>query len=250
MNPWKLYESLVEPIPENIIIEDAGVGKCWTYLISDAGSGFTIKPDYKSEIDGTKLKGLPLRQVANWVFEFDFQKSAFGLAAINSYWNSQSMILKNWGDKLNNKLDEGLVASTKSAIAQGKNIVSIGHFAFLNKIDSSGIKIIEKEPKGPMDYPDVACEYLIPGADLILVTASSLMNKTFPRLAELSKNSTLYLIGPSTPLYPGLKDYGVDRIYSACHVAEPDLLKEVVLTGAGGSIFNAAQLTVLETELV
>ena len=58
---------------------------------------------------------------------------------------------------------------------------------------ASEVYIIERRPK-PGDYPDSACEYLLPDCDIVIMTASAAINKTLPRLLELSKNSRIKLI--------------------------------------------------------
>lgn len=76
---------------------------------------------------------------------------------------------------------------------------------------ASEVYIIERDPK-PGDYPDSACEYILPDCDIVIMTASAAINKTLPRLLELSKNAVSIIIGPTTPLCPELKALGIDRL--------------------------------------
>ena len=76
---------------------------------------------------------------------------------------------------------------------------------------ASEVYIIERDPK-PGDYPDSACEYILPESDIVIMTASAAINKTLPRLLELSKNPVSIIIGPTTPLCPELKALGIDRL--------------------------------------
>lgn len=73
------------------------------------------------------------------------------------------------------------------------------------------VYILERHPK-PGDYPDSACEYLLPECDTVLITGSSMVNKTLPRLLELCKNAYVILTGPTVPLCPALLDFGIDRL--------------------------------------
>ena len=47
------------------------------------------------------------------------------------------------------------------------------------------------------DYPDSACEFILPDCDVVLITGSSLVNKTLPRLLELCRNAYVVLTGPT-----------------------------------------------------
>jgi len=60
------------------------------------------------------------------------------------------------------------------------------------------MQVLERQP-GPGDLPDPMAEYLVPEADWVLLTAISIPNKTFPRLAELSHDAKLVLMGPTVP---------------------------------------------------
>ena len=73
------------------------------------------------------------------------------------------------------------------------------------------VYVLERSPQ-PGDYPDSACELLLPRCDLVIITGSSLINKTLPRLLSLCPNAYTILTGPSVPLCPALLDFGIDRL--------------------------------------
>ncbi|MDK8677085.1 Rossmann-like domain-containing protein [Corynebacterium tuberculostearicum] len=63
------------------------------------------------------------------------------------------------------------------------------------------------------DYPDSAAEYILPECDYVFITGSAFVNKTAPRLLELSRESFNVVLGPSTPLAPVLLEhYGVSQV--------------------------------------
>ena len=57
--------------------------------------------------------------------------------------------------------------------------------------------------------------------------ASTLVNKTLPRLLELSKNAYTILAGPSCPLCPQLLELGIDRI-AGLVVTDTEGMKEKI----------------------
>lgn len=61
--------------------------------------------------------------------------------------------------------------------------------------------IMDREEKtGAM--PDSACEHYLPLCDLVIITGSAAINKTMPRLLELSRNAEVILTGTSWSLPP------------------------------------------------
>ena len=71
--------------------------------------------------------------------------------------------------------------------------------------------ILERDPRLG-DYPDSACEYILPQCDIVIITGSASVNKTMPRLIELSRSAVTILIGPTVPMCPALKDLGIERL--------------------------------------
>ncbi|MEI3098428.1 MAG: DUF364 domain-containing protein [Oscillospiraceae bacterium] len=64
----------------------------------------------------------------------------------------------------------------------------------------------------PGDYPDSACEYILPESDIVIMTASAAINKTLPGCWSFQKTPVSIIIGPTTPLCPELKALGIDRL--------------------------------------
>ena len=86
-------------------------------------------------------------------------------------------------------------------------------------------------------YPDSAAEYFLPQCDLVIITGSSLINKTLPHLLELCENALTILTGPSVPLCPELLDFGLDRI-AGMAVTNRTAMHERVQKGLRGSPYG------------
>lgn len=209
-NYFKIYDELIDGIPEGILIKDYSIGKRWSYVETKDNIGLAMNMSIDSidySYSGT-LKGRVLKEVAKLSKSWNFVESSVGLAAINAYYNTMENLSKNKG----NLKDDDAFVTYKDKV-RNKKVSVIGHFPFLEKQlkDICDLYIIEKRPsKG--DYPDSACEYLLPVSDYVFITSSTIVNKTFTRLIELAKNGETIMVGPSTPLTPKLFEYNIDNL--------------------------------------
>lgn len=117
--------------------------------------------------------------------------------------------------------------------AEGKNIVLIGHFPFIEEMKPFVKKlwVLELNPHGD-DLPADAAPQIIPQADFIAVTATTLVNQTFEELITFRpKDATVIMLGPTTPLSPVLFTHGVD-ILSGSEVLDPKAVMLGIAQGA------------------
>ena len=115
----------------------------------------------------------------------------------------------------------------------GKNIAVVGHFPFVDRLKALANKfwVLELAPRDG-DFPAQAAPEIIPQADVVAITATTLINKTFQGLIDLCRSDArVVLIGPSTPLSPLLYEHGID-VLSGTIVTDP----QVVLTGIAQGI--------------
>jgi uncharacterized protein (DUF4213/DUF364 family) len=83
-----------------------------------------------------------------------------------------------------------------SQLVKGKKTAVIGHFHKLEDYlkEAASISVLERKPTGN-DFPDSACEYILPEQDFVFITGTTLINKTLPRLLTLAKNAHVVLGG-------------------------------------------------------
>ena len=161
-------------------------------------------------------------ELAGLVESPSFTEVAIGMAAINALLPRRP---KQWAE-LN--AEEYLVEH-----GANKNVVVIGHFPFVDRLKplAKQFWVLELAPKNG-DFPAQAAPEIIPQADVVAITATTLINRTFQGLIELCRpDARVLLIGPSTPLSPVLYDYGVD-ILSGTIVTDP----QAALLGIGQGI--------------
>jgi uncharacterized protein (DUF4213/DUF364 family) len=146
------------------------------------------------------------------------------MAAINAYWNQTAH------EAVARALERGKTeafAAWRDRV-RGKKAAVIGHFPHLEEKlgEVCELSVLEKRPV-PGDYPDSACEFLLPVQDFVFATGVTLTNKTLPRLLELARRAELILAGPSVPLSPLLFEWGV-RDLQGFVVTDPDICRTVV----------------------
>jgi hypothetical protein len=164
---------------------------------------------------------LPI-DLASLIESPSFTEVAIGLATINALLprNPEQWVDLNAEDYL---MQHGV----------NKNVAVIGHFPFIDRLKLAVKKlwVLELKPKEG-DLPAQAAPEIIPQADLVAITATTLINKTFQGLIDLCRaEAEVLLIGPSTPLSPILYDYGID-ILSGTIVSDP----KATITGIGQGI--------------
>jgi uncharacterized protein (DUF4213/DUF364 family) len=239
-NPWAIYDMLIGGIPPDVKADEVVPGDHWVMVRSGAGAGVAMsfargggtvtRPSVLPE----RCDGMPLRELAAAAKSWNFADASLGVAAINAWWNSPqrpvaAQALAEAAD------DETGAFETWAERTAGKKAAIIGHFPHLERSLGAACDycILEKRPSEG-DYPDSACEFLLPEMDFVFATGVTVINKTLPRLLELSANAEFILVGPSVPLCPGLLDMGVKdlqgfvitdpgkcRILPGCDVTPP-----------------------------
>lgn len=238
IKPREIYDLMLDYGTKNNQIKEIVIGLTWTLCIAE-GAGLCMSP-------GTATRTLPwsgtlvnksISELAPWLLSWDNYQATVAMAAINSVVNSSSSLPDN-GTVLSPSGSANL-AVFEHFLPQirHKNVCIIGRYPGLNKYSTQmQMKVIELQP-GAEDFPAPASEYLLPEAEWVFLTATSIVNKTFPRLVELAKNSKLVLMGPTVPWLPDLKHMGIDYL-AGIKVTNLPSLRQTVAEGGGIRIFE------------
>lgn len=241
-NPYEIYDLLQDYAGAPVPVGAVAIGLVWTLCEADA-VGLSMSPGVQTRTlpwAGT-LRGKTLSELAAWVREFDPYRATVGMAAVNAGIGRLGLLPD--GETLAPKAG----ANNNLAVFEhfltemrGKRVVVIGRYPGLDRFAETHaleLTVLERRP-GPEDLPDSACEYLLPEADWVFLTATSIPNKTFPRLATLARDATTVLMGPTVPWLPELRHFGIDYL-AGVEIADPGTLKDTVCEGGGVRIFDA-----------
>ena len=239
-DPWRLYDLLLERIaPEDPRVAELIIGISWT-LCRGAGWGLAMSPCTPIRTlawPGT-LAGRPVRELAGWLRSWDPYEATVAMAAANSLINAESALAASATPLFPESCPNLAVFAHFAERLAGRRVVVVGHYPGLEDLDLGWeLSVLERKP-GPGDLPDPAAEYLLPRADWVFLTATSIINKTFPRLAELSREANLVLMGPTVPWLEELSGFGVDYL-AGVQAEDGEGLRATVAEGGGTRIFEA-----------
>lgn len=206
---FDLYNALIQGIDSQDTVTGTLMGQYWTAVETEIlfGMAMTTPADTAPRMYSRDYTGMPLQELAQAAKSWNLTEAGFGMAAINAFYNTpQRLENLNAYEPFDNYCTHGLDL-------RGKHLGIVGHLNMPQSVydQAASVRILERNPR-PGDYPDSACDWLLPQCDIVIITASTLVNKTLPHLLDLSKNAYTILAGPSCPMCPELLSFGIDRI--------------------------------------
>lgn len=237
-NPKEIYDLLIDYGQTNTPIEEIIIGLTWTMCKAE-GVGLCMSPAIPTRTlswSGT-LVNKPVVELSSWLRSWDSYQATVAMAAINAVINTNSPLSKQAialppATSANLSVFEYFLPQLK-----GKQVSVIGRYPGLTRYEQDmKINVIELNPASG-DFPAPASEYLLPESDWVFLTATSIPNKTFPRLVELSRDATVVLMGPTLPWLAEFADFGINYL-AGVTVTNPTALRETVAEGGGVRIFE------------
>ena len=224
----KILGDLVSILDFNAPVEDIRQGVFHTGVLTRyCGLAATLPRDaLKQEGPLVKSPGFLLnktpRDLAQMAHSESILEAAIGMATINSL--------------LEVDLDSCTELNAAELILQkgeGKKVAIVGHFPFIPRVREKAktLWVIEKNPRQG-DFSEKDADRLIPQADVVAITGTSLTNHTLDHLLRLcNTGSYIVMLGDTVPLCPVLFDYGVHAL-SGTRVIDADLALRCVSQGA------------------
>jgi uncharacterized protein len=236
-----ILEEVLSNISVDIPVRSVLVGVHWTVVCSGyCGMAATQSSNrlhgHEQVRDAGCLHQKSIRRLAELAYSTQPLEAAIGVAAINS--------MLDVDESLAVEVNASEVLASRG---RGKNVALIGHFPFIQQLRQSAknLWVIEQHPAKD-EYPAESAGDLIPQADVVAITGSALVNHTLDELLALCKpNSTVMVLGPSTPLSPILFDHGI-TIISGIRVVDEEAVLRTVGQGASFRQVEGVKLLTFE----
>lgn len=243
-NFFELYDLLIDGIPSDAAVTGTLMGQCWTAVESadHFGMAMTTPVDSAPRMLDMDYHGLSLKELARVSKSWNLTEAGFGMAAVNACYNTPQRLERlNAFEPFDNYCTDGLDL-------RGKHIGVVGHLNMPQSVydQAASLRILERNPR-PGDYPDSACDWLLPQCDVVIMTASTLVNKTLPHLLDLCRDAYTILAGPSCPMCPGLLELGVDRI-AGLVITDVDGMKHKITNEIPGPPYSMGKPFLLTRE--
>ena len=224
-----VLRAAAEAPPADLI--DLRVGPYWVVVQTSLGAGMASALRSEDHLHGSKPIGsagelhqrTPL-ELSDLLRSDSPPESAVGLAAANAL----------LGTTAENLRDEKALAILRER-GRGQKVAMIGRFPFADGLreDCDQLWVFERGlNRRQEDFGEEAMEQLLPQADVVAVTATTLLNQTLPTvLAGVRPDAFVMLLGPSTPLTPALFRFGFDVLCGTV-VVDPEAVLRAVEQGA------------------
>ncbi|MBN1276583.1 MAG: DUF364 domain-containing protein [Deltaproteobacteria bacterium] len=239
----KILDDLVSVLDVEASVKDIRQGIFHTGVMTRyCGLAATLPKDaLRQEPPYVKEPGFLIDKSASELVRFAWSESileaAIGMAAINSLLEVDQTICI--------ELNAAEIIMEKG---KGKKVAIVGHFPFVPKVREAAdtLWVIEKNP-GYGDFSENDADSLIPQADIVAITGTSLTNHSFDHLINLcNPKAFIILLGDTAPLSPIFFDYGVDAV-SGTRVVDPVLALRCISEGANfRQIRGTRRLTILK----
>lgn len=228
-----IHDAILEAASVNAgaILIDVRVGPYWSVVQASTGAGMASTLRSETHRHGTLpipdagslLEKSPI-EIAVGLHSSSAPEAALGLATANALLGPPD-----------GPLTEHNAASILADRGEGKRVAMIGGFPFSEKLRPScgDLWVFERgDGKREGDLGGEMMEELLPQADVIGVTSTTIINGTLPEILDLVRpDAFVLLLGPSTPLTPRLFDFGIDLLCGTI-IVDPDTVLRAVEQGA------------------
>jgi uncharacterized protein (DUF4213/DUF364 family) len=226
----KLLDSLQGDAPVRQIL----VGAFWTAVVLDTdpprcGLASTLRAEtggpWPPVVRAGRLMELSGRKLAELLRSERILEASIGMAAVNALLEVDAAALP--------EVNAGQIVQEQGA---GRSVAIVGHFPFIDRVRAAADRcwVLELHP-GPGDLPAERAAELLPQADVVALTGTSLINHTFDELIGLCRpDAFVLLLGPSTPLSPVLFDAGLNALSGTV----VDDAQQVLLSVGQGATFR------------
>jgi len=232
-----ILQEIIEALEEkakNKNVEDLRIGLCYTAVsLNDEklGLAYTFRspnvPPCASSLDAGTLKGKIATEVIHYALSNNLLESSVGVATINAIANQQ----------IDNAI-EGDILDVMSL----NTTDTVGMIGFFGPLIDPLKKLVKKlyifEEKHIINVPDIypseKTSEILPECNIIIISATTLINKTIEPLLSLSKDAReTIILGATTPFLPHIFIKRGVTMLSGIRVLDEKRVLQIVSEGGG-----------------
>jgi uncharacterized protein (DUF4213/DUF364 family) len=224
------------PEAQDARLIDVRVGPYWSVVRTSVGTGLASTMSHEADRDhghpiadaGRLHERTPL-ELAELLRAPSAPESALGLAAVNAL----------AGPPAGTVSDENALAVLRER-AGGRLLALVGHFPFVDDLRAvcRELWVFERgSRRRPDDLGQEHMQELVPHAEVVAITGTTLLNGTLDGIVRLVKpGAFLMMLGPSTPLIGCLFEIGFDALCGTLVQDEEAVVRAVSQGAVTGQI--------------
>ena len=205
-------------------LESGACGLAYTFR-GEAGEGCGVMRDAGG------LAGQPAGRIAGLARSLDAISTAVGLATLNA-------LIAPPPDAVEANVTEDLRVASDDVVGM------VGYFGPLVaglREQAKTLHIFERQYGNPGVLPDWAATTLLPECSVVVLSATTLLNRTLDTLLEKCSHArAVALVGPSTPFLPQVFAHRHITLLSGVQVVDAERVLRVVSEGGGTRQFGRA----------
>ncbi len=220
-------EALLDSLQTDAPVRQVLAGAFWTAVVLNTdpprcGLASTLRPlahpSGPPVPDAGRLLEHSGRELAAWLRSDSTLEASIGMAAFNALLDVEEAACSE-------------VNAREVIVERGRDrrVAIVGHFPFVERVRRAAARcwVLELRPH-PGDLPAERAADVLPQADVVALTGTSLINHTFDAVIDLCRpDAFVILLGASAPLSPVLFDRGVDAVAGTLVVDVPAALRAV-----------------------
>lgn len=221
-------------------IQDLRIGLCYTAVVLNDGNlglAYTFHPGKEHHsccnvLDSGSLKGRKAQDVINFSLSDNLLESSIGIATINALVNK----------KIVNVIEGDILEVIKPR--KEDTVGMIGFFGpLIDPLNKSvkNVHIFEEKsvPNQPAVNPPEKIPELLPHCSFIIVSATTLINKTIDMLLPLAQKAReIIIVGASTPLLSHVFSKRGVTMLSGIQAVDNERVLQIVNEGGGMRAFK------------
>jgi uncharacterized protein (DUF4213/DUF364 family) len=222
-----ITEALLADLRADVPVRQVLVGAFWTAVVLEGepprcGLASTLRAETHDDGPPVRQPGRLCqhsgRELAEWLRSPRILEASIGMATFNALLDvdESACVDLNAEDVI---IHQGA----------GRRVAIVGHFPFVDRVRRAAETcwVLELHPR-PGDLAASQAVEVLPQADVVALTGTSLLNHTFDDLIALCRpEAFVVLLGASAPLSPVLLERGVDAVSGTKVVDVPAVLRAV-----------------------